>query len=283
LKIDVYPAGAIVPATKEIDGIRTGALNIAHQSSAYNIHLFPAADLFDQMSGGLSNVQFMFWWSVGGGNELARKAYEPFGAYYISQLLLSPEDFAYVKGFELKTLDDVKKLKMRTAGDGGAILAKMGASTVFLPGGEIYESMQRGVINAFEYSSAAIAWDVGFQEVMDNLYLSYSRAPCDCSHYQVRMEDWQALPDDLKELVWICFDQTRLDFYNNAVANDAVALQKFADYGVNVQKLPKEIEDAFLIAGEEFINDKMQGKPLYTEVVESMRAFKAQCEVLGIY
>jgi TRAP-type mannitol/chloroaromatic compound transport system substrate-binding protein len=159
----------------------------------------------------------------------------------------------------------------------------MCASTVFLPGGEIYESMQRGVINAFEYSSAAIAWDVGFQEVMDNLYLSYSRAPCDCSHYQVRMEDWQALPDDLKELVWICFDQTRLDFYNNAVANDAVALQKFADYGVNVQKLPKEIEDAFLIAGEEFINDKMQGKPLYTEVVESMRAFKAQCEVLGIY
>ena len=91
---------------------------------------------------------------TGGGNELFTELYEPFGMTWIGDHLWSPEDFAYTS-FPLNTIEDIKKLKMRTAGPGGEILARMGASTVFLPGGELYESMQRGVFNAFEYGGAA--------------------------------------------------------------------------------------------------------------------------------
>jgi TRAP-type mannitol/chloroaromatic compound transport system substrate-binding protein len=197
----------------------------------------------------------------------------------------TPEDFAYTKGLDLKTMADVKKLKMRTAGIGGEIMTKLGASTVFLPGGELYESMQRGVINAFEYSGASSFWDMKFQEVTDSLWLSYARAPSDANAFIAKKESWMALPDDLKNIVlWIQRGSEQLSWTRSLDAN-GVALLKIKDYGIKVQPLPKEIDDAFRSTATAYFDAevaKYGPDSLYAKTVKAMRDFKKICDAQGV-
>lgn len=285
LVIDFFPGGAVVPATEEADALRTGTLDYAYSANGYNQHLDPAFPLFDQMAGGLSNVQLKYWLEAGGGYELAEEGYSRFGIVYVASHLWSPEDFAYTKD-PINTVDDIKKLKMRTAGVGGEILSRMGAATVFLPGGELYESMQRGVINAFEYGGAAEAWDNGFHEVMNYLYISLSRAPSDGGCFIAREESWNALPDDLKVIVKYVQRAATDELWEFYMLKNAEALQKIKDYGVNVQKLPKEVEDAFMATAAQYFDEKIAEygeDSLFARVVKSMRAFKKLAEEQGIY
>jgi TRAP-type mannitol/chloroaromatic compound transport system substrate-binding protein len=282
LVIDLFPGGAVVPAYEEFDGLRNAAIDMAHSANGANMHVDTAFGLLDQMPGGLNNPQLTYWYTAGEGNQIATEMYAQYGITFLSSWLAAPEDFAYTN-FPLETLDDVKKLKMRTAGPGGEVLTRMGASTVFLPGGELYESMQRGVINAFEYGSADNAWDMGFQEVMDYLYISYTRAPSDGGYLGVRTESFNALPDDLKEIVRLGCEASVTVYYDYSIVKASEAMQMIKDYGVTVQRLPKEIEDGFVAEAEAFFNDKMAEEGSnYSRIVNSMRAWKLICEEQGI-
>jgi TRAP-type mannitol/chloroaromatic compound transport system substrate-binding protein len=233
------------------------------------------------MSGGLTTVQLYYFMELYG-DAMLTAAYDKFGLVFLANQLGTPEDFAYTaKGMELNTLADVKKLKMRTAGIGGEIMTKLGASTVFLPGGELYESMQRGVINAFEYSGAANFWDMKFQEVTGNLYLSDARAPSDANAWFARKESWTPLPDDLKNIIlWIQRGSEQLS-WTRALNANGVALQKIKDYGIKVQNLPKEIDDAFRTTATQYFDAeaaKYGADSLYAKTVKAMRDFKKVCD-----
>jgi TRAP-type mannitol/chloroaromatic compound transport system substrate-binding protein len=225
LVIDLELAGAIVPAAEEFDGLRTGALDMAYSCAMYNKHLHSGAPILASVSGGLTTVQRMFWFPFGGGQELAKELFATHGITYLTYIGLPAEDFAYTT-FELNTLDDVKKMKMRTAGDGGEIMGKLGASTVFLPGGELYESMQRGVINSFEYGAAKEGYEMSFHEVFDYAYLSPCRAPSDENSVAARTESFEALPDDLKAVVEHVTLGAMDDYLGPCISGDAKAMQK---------------------------------------------------------
>jgi TRAP-type mannitol/chloroaromatic compound transport system substrate-binding protein len=285
MTIDTFPGGAIVPATQEADALRSGTLDYAYSAGGYNKHLNPAFPLYDQMAGGLSTTQLYYWLQIFG-DQLAAPEYLKYDIVYLCSQLGPPEDFAYTKGIELKTVDDVKKLKMRTAGVGGEIMAKLGASVVTLPGGELYESMQRGVINAFEYSGAASFWDMKFQEVTSNVYLSYSRAPSDSNNMLVSKKAWTALPDDLKSIVmWIQRGAQQIT-WERSIHRNGEAVEKMKAYGLKVEKLPKVIEDAVLTTAKKYFDDeaaKYGADSLYAKVVKSMREYKALAEAAGVY
>jgi len=77
-----------------------------------------------------------------------------------------------------------------------SIFKEMGAAPVFLPGGEIYESAKRGILDAFEYITPSLNWGMGFHEITDYMYISSSRAPSDAQSLFVNMDVWNALPPD---------------------------------------------------------------------------------------
>jgi TRAP-type mannitol/chloroaromatic compound transport system substrate-binding protein len=152
-----------------------------------------------------------------------------------------------------------------------------------MPGGELYESMKRGVINAFEYGSADNATDMGFQEVMKYLYISLTRAPSDGGYLAVRAESWNALPTDLKQIVSDAAASVMDLYYNNAIVKAAAAIDVIKKAGVNVQKLPKEPEDAFIAEATKFLDEQMAKEGTnYALVVKSMRAWKVICQNSGI-
>ena len=283
LVVNMQPGGSIVPAYEEFDALRKGAIDITQSANGADaMKVDTAFGLLDQMPGGLTNVQLRYWYTAGEGGKIATDMYAKYGVKWLGFWLAAPEDFLYTIA-PINTTADYKKLKVRSAGPGAQVLARLGASVVFMPGGELYESMKRGVINAFEYGSADNATDMGFQEVMKYLYISLTRAPSDGGYLAVRAESWNALPADLKQIVSDAAASVMDLYYNNAIVKAAAAMDKIKAAGVNIQKLPKEPEDAFIAEAVKFLDENMAKEGTnYSLVVKSMRAWKVLCQNSGI-
>jgi TRAP-type mannitol/chloroaromatic compound transport system substrate-binding protein len=278
LVVEPYTGGSIYPKTEELYGVDAGILEMGMACPMYNLDKFPASSLFDMMSGGLTPLQMFMWLLRGGGDELAAEMWESeLNVKYIATAGHLPPELWNHSNRELKTPEDIKGLKMRCAGEGGEILARMGASTVFFPADEVYEAAQRGVIDAFECASPTIDWGFGFQEVAKYVYISPSRAPTDCSHVWVNRDAWEELTPDLQMMVESVVRNVGFDYYSESVVLDDEYLVKFIDYGVEVQLLPQSIVDEFLKVSMEYYDEKCAEDPFYARIVESMRAFQEIC------
>jgi len=235
----------------------------------------PAGSLVQTKIGGMNGLQMMEWYFQGGGIELVDRAVAE-GGFHVQVLYPFIPTTAEVWCHSTKPIrsaDDIKGLKMRTAGDGGSVLTKMGASVIMLPGGEVYESMQRGVIDAFEYSTIATNWSMSFQEVADYLYISTSRAPTDGPPIQINRDKWNGLSADFKQILQDAWKATGFENYAYQRAEDIVALQKFKDYGCTVEKLPADVEREVMEAATEFYAEMSAKNPIYGEIVASQDAY----------
>jgi len=283
LTVEAYAGGSIVPASEELEGVHQGILNMGSACPMYNVNKFPQAPLFDMVSGGMTALQMTLWHTKGNGDELAARMWEDkMNVKYIGPQGFLPPEVWCQSNKKIEDPGDLKGLKMRCAGDGGEILASMGVSTVYFPGAEVYESMQRGVIDAFEYASPFLNWGMGFHEVADYLYMSPSRAPTDCAHVWVNRDDWEALSPDLQAIVYDAVATVGLEYTADSYIRDDEALVKYYDYGTEVLKLPAEVEQAYLDAAKKFYDAKAAADPFYAEILEAHWAFKDLCDRAGI-
>jgi TRAP-type mannitol/chloroaromatic compound transport system substrate-binding protein len=270
------PADAIVPATKEFDGVDSGAIDYAMTAYGYWTDKFPAAQLFTYQVGGLSPMEAAAWQLIGGGNELAMEMITGYNVKLLTGVILPPEIFLWTHK-ELKSPADMKGLKYRSGGgDEPTIFGEyLGTAGVFMPTGEIYESMQRNVIDGFQCSSPGTDYSLGFQEVAEYCWLSPIRQPSEFHSYLFNTESWAALPDDLKVLVEEMCLATGLENYTYMMVEDVKALAKIKEYGTNVLPVPKSIEDAILAATADYYAKKKAEDPFMAKVLDSVDAFKA--------
>ena len=147
-------------------------------------------------------------------------------------------------------------------------------ATVIIPGGELYEAMKRGTIDAFEYSTLASNWNMHFNEVAEYVYLSPVRAPCDPQVFFVNKDAWNELPKDLQLLV-----QTFVDKYTQAqheflVYESILALEKFKEAGNKVVKIPDEVNKALAAEAAKFYEEKVASEPpIFGEIYNSMKKY----------
>lgn len=272
LEVQAFVGGSVVPATQEINGVSEGVLDMCYTCPMYNLDKWPAAGLISSRPGGLPGEALRTWFNYGGGADLMNKMMEGFNVItFPGALSPLPEEVFLHSKREIKTADDIKGLKVRASGDAGEVLNQMGASVVFLPGGELYEAMQRGTIDAFEYSTLASNWDMHFNEIADYVILSPSRAPSDPQCFFINEQSWAKLPDDLKRLVQDLVDKWTQAQHEFLVYESILALDKFQEYGCEVYKLPKEVEDALSAAAKEYYTEKAaQEDQVYRDILESM-------------
>lgn len=282
LIITPYNAGAIIPAGKEFDSVLSGSVEAVHGAPAWTLGYFPGAIFYNNTVGGLTcNQQRM--WLENEGLALARKNYTPLGAYYVGPL--TPHN-AEVFAHSTKPLDSVADLKGFKVRMGSAalneIFARMGASPVFMPGGEVYEAVQRGVIDGFEYVTPSVNWGMGFQEVTDYMYLSTSRAPTDSQALFVNQKVWDELPKDLQEIVTNACFRVADKYYVHEIVQDAAALIEFEKYGTKIRKVPEDIEKLLFKTSAEYYAEQAANDPAFKEIYDSVMNWKKVCEQFGI-
>jgi TRAP-type mannitol/chloroaromatic compound transport system substrate-binding protein len=283
LVVEPYAGGSIVPATEEFEGVNQGILSMGSACPMYAKNKFPQAALFDAVSGGMTAMQMTLWHTRGNGDALAAKMWEAnTNVKYVGTAGQLPAEIWAQSNKKIENVNDLKGFKMRCAGDGGEILKAMGVATVFFPGAEIYESMQRGVIDAFEYASPFLNWGMGFHEVAKYLYQSPSRAPTDNAHVWVNRKAWEALTPDLQLIVMNACSAVGLDYTAESFMKDDVALVQYLDYGTEILQVPASVEAEFLKVAMDFYGQKAASDPLYKEIVDDHWAFKAMMDRAGI-
>ncbi len=275
LEVKPFVGGSIVPAYKELDAVHEGVLQMAYTCPMYNLDKWSAAGLISSRPGALPGEALRTWFDFGGGADLMNKMMADYNVMtFPGALSPLPEEVFFHSKVKIESVDDLQGLKARCMGDGGEILKRMGAATVIIPGGELYEAMQRGTIDAMEYSTLASNWEMHFNEVAKYVILSPSRAPSDPQVFFVNKDAYNELPADLQRIV-----KAEVAYWTQAqhqyLVNESIkAVEKFRGAGNEVYKLPSDVEQALINEAAAFYAEKSQNEPpIFGEIYESMKAF----------
>ena len=212
LVFEVHPAGALVPPFEGIKAVSQGAYQAQYSYSAMWVGKIPVSPLFTASPGGLNTLGMQMWLNEGGGAELWQEIYDDYG-FNVKVLPAAPismENFMWAKK-PIRKLEDFKGLKMRMMPLMGDVLQEHGFSVIFCPGGEIMPNLQRGVLDAAEYSIPAFDKTLGIWEVCKYVMLPGIHQPASQTELIINKEAYAALPEDLKSALKAAVNQSRLD------------------------------------------------------------------------
>jgi TRAP-type mannitol/chloroaromatic compound transport system substrate-binding protein len=200
IDISVHAAGEIVPAFGVLDAVGNGVADIGHTASFYWQGKMPAANFFTTVPFGLTPAEHVAWIDAGGGQALWDELYAPFGV----KPFMGGNTGVCMGGWfrrELKSLADLKGVKIRSLGLGGEIYHRLGATPQTTPPAEILVSLQSGVLDAAEFVGPGTDIALGLYRVAPFYYYPGFNKPNGTGECIVSAKAWTALPDDLKAIV----------------------------------------------------------------------------------
>jgi TRAP-type mannitol/chloroaromatic compound transport system substrate-binding protein len=276
LKIDVLPAGAVVPAFQLLDAVSKGTLDGGHGVLVYHYGKQTALALWGSGPGYAMDANMLLaWHKYGGGKELLDKLYASIGGNVVSFPYgpMPTQPFGWFKKPVTK-LDDVKGLKFRTVGISIDVYSGMGAAVNALPGGEIVAAMDRGLLDAAEFNNATSDRILGFADVSKVCMLQSYHQNAEQFEIMFNKDKYNALPDKMKAIIANAVEAASQDMSWKAIdrySKDYVELQ--TKDNVKFYKTPDAILKRQLEIFDEVAKKKAAENPLFKEIVESQLAF----------
>jgi TRAP-type mannitol/chloroaromatic compound transport system substrate-binding protein len=279
LKIEVLPAGAVVPAFQLIDAVSKGVLDGGHGVLVYHYGKQTALALWGSGPAYAMDANMLLsWHKYGGGKELLNKLYNSIGANVVSFPYgpMPTQPLGWYKK-PITKADDFKGLKFRTVGISIDVFQGMGAAVNALPGGEIVAAMDRGLIEAAEFNNASSDRALGFQDVSKVCMLQSYHQNGEQFEIIFNKTKFDALPEKMRAIIAYAVDAASADMSWKAIdrySKDYLELQtkeKVRFYRTPDSVLQKQLE----------IFDQVEAKksadvPMFKEVAESQRAFAAR-------
>jgi TRAP-type mannitol/chloroaromatic compound transport system substrate-binding protein len=283
LTVKDFPSGAIVPGLQEMFAVHEGTLDACFTGSHYHTsEVGLAGDLFNLYPAGLAPREMMAWVYDGGGLELWQEMYDRKG---LNIHVLGPGGFSSAETFgwfnkPMKSLSDFKGLKFRTAGIWGEMVNEMGGAVTTCPGGEIYENMERGVLDAFEFSTPSIDYSTGFHELGAYLHGPGIHAPESCFELLVNKNGWNELPADLKAICTNAAEAMTARIWAFNDYHDAIAMEDLADYGTKFVYLPEDLQKEIVAVANAKYDEIAAEDEFFAKVLESQREFAIKYRAL---
>jgi TRAP-type mannitol/chloroaromatic compound transport system substrate-binding protein len=274
LEIKSYPAGKLVGALEVFEAARMGTIDVAHASPAYWIGKIPAGALFGYLPFGMEAIPYLTWMYEGEGLALYHELYAKYEFGLAAPCGIIPPEILAWSNKRIDSLDDFKGLKFRTSGYWGEILKDLGAAVIMLPAGEIYEALQRKVIDAGEFSIPSMDKTLAFHEIAKYLLVPGIHQPSTILDILVNKKSWERLPPDLKEVVKAAAQVTTLRMLTNSVSKDIGALQFFKEKGVTITYLDPKIQRALHAKAVAMMEQKAAKDPFIAKVWESQQKFR---------
>ncbi len=275
LRVEVFGAGELVPALETFDAVSQGTAEMGHGASYYWGGKVPASLFFTSVPFGMNAQQMYAWLYGGGGNELWVEAYQDV------DLVPMPAGNTGVQmggwfNKEISSIADMEGLKMRMPGLGGQALAEVGATAELLPGGELYTSLERGVIDATEWIGPYHDDIMGFQRVAQYYYYPGWHEPGSVLELIVNRQAFESLPSDLQLLVRRVADSQNSWMLSQFDALNNGSLQKMiTEDGIELRPFPEDVLSALREASLAVVEDVAANDPMSGRVWESFKAFQA--------
>jgi len=274
LVIKSYAAGVLMGALEVNDGVRMGTIDAAHCSPAYQMGKLPAAPLFGYIPFGMDVLPYLTWFYQGDGAALYQELYKAYDLGFAAPCGMLPSENLAWSNKPIRSLEDFKGLKFRTSGFWGEILSEAGASVMMLPAGEIYEALQRKVLDAGEFSIPSMDKDLAFHEIAKYLLVPGIHQPSTFLDITVNKKSWAKLPEDLKAIVKNAAQATTLEMVTLAIHDDIHALNFFEEKGVQIEYLAPSIQKELAKKAEALLNKKAAQDPFFAKVLKSQRDFR---------
>ena len=272
LRLEIFEPGELVPVFNIMDAVREGKVQAGYTWLGYDQGKLPVSVLFGAVPFGFEPWSFNAWWYEGGGAELATEIYEPLGIHVMLCGMLGPETAGWFR-FRLESLEDIRGLKIRFAGLGGKVLQRLGASVTMLPGGEIFQALEKGAIDATEYSLPIVDERLGFGRVTDFNYFPGWHQPFTAMHLMVGREAWQSLaPADQELIETACQAGVTHQFADTEAAQGDV-IAGFEAQGINALILPDALLRELERTTEEVLAEEAAADDDFARVLASQRDF----------
>ncbi len=272
MRIRLYAAGELVPALEAFSAVSQGTVEMAHTAPLFWAGKFAAAPVFTAAPFGLTPIEHITWITKGGGQELWDELYHPAG---IKPYMASNTGYQMGGWFkeEIASVDDFRGLKIRMPGLGGLVVQKLGAVPVGMAPGEIFTSLQTGVIDATEFLGPFSDSAMGFHKVAKNYYFPGFHEPNGTGEALVSIRALEALPTDLREIVARACEWVNLWSLTDAEWENARALDRLvAEEGVTLREYPADVLEATRKATAEVMEELASADDLTARIVESYRS-----------
>src|SRR5438874_2771837 len=276
LKIEVLPAGAVVPAFGLLDAVSKGVLDGGHGVLVYHYGKNTALALWGSGPGYAMDANMLLsWHKYGGGKELLAKLYESIGANVVSFPYgpMPTQPFGWFKK-PIAKVDDIKGLQFRTVGISIDVFTAMGAAVNALPGGEIVSAIDRGLLDAAEFNNASSDRALGFADVSKVCMLQSYHQNAEQFEITFNKTKYDALPEKMRAIIANAVDAASADMSMKAIdrySKDYIELQ--TKDNVKFYKTPDAILKQQLEVYDEVVKKKSAENPLFKEILQSQLAF----------
>jgi len=276
LQVKVYGAGELVPAMEVFGAVMQGTAEMGHGAAYYWKGKSEAAQFFAAVPFGLTAQEMNAWLLYGGGMELWREVYEPFGVIPVA----AGNSGVQMAGWfnrEINSVDDLRGLKMRIPGLGGEVLERAGGTIVNLPAGEIFTSLQSGAIDATEWVGPYNDLSLGLYKAAKYYYYPGWHEPGTTLEALVNRDAYDALPEDLQHIVVNACYVVNGDMLAEYTARNNAALKTLVDeHHVDVRRLPDAVLSRLQELSDEVVAGIAGEDPLSGKVYASFSRFREQ-------
>jgi TRAP-type mannitol/chloroaromatic compound transport system substrate-binding protein len=275
LKIEVLPAGAVVPAFQLLEAVAKGTLDGGHGVVAYHYGKNSALALWGSGPAfGMDPNMVLAWHNYGGGKDLLAEIYKSLNLEVVSYLYgpMPTQPFGWFKK-PVARIEDVKGTKFRTVGLAVDMYTDMGVAVNPLPGGEIVPALDRGLIDGAEFNNASSDRVLGFPDVAKNCMLQSFHQSGEQFEILFNKGKLDALAPELKAIIDYAVQAASADMSWKAIQRNSQDYIELKKAGVNFYKTPDAILRAQLAAWDKIIEKKGGENALFKKVIESQRQF----------
>ena len=275
-KLELLPAGAIVPAFEIQDAVNRGVLDAGHTTPGYIIGKLRAfIPLTHGPLFGMDFIDYYGWYWQGGGHELLNEAYQQRLKMNVVSFQVHPEGPQAMGWFkkEIRKFEDMKGMKYRIYAAGAEVYNKLGISSVVLPGGEIVPALERGVIDGAEWINCYDDKILGIDKVAKYHYAPGMHEPTTVGEFIINKAKWDALPADLKEIVKTSVQASYWNHFVKFQEKTAKACQELLAQGVKIIKTTDDLNNRFLKAYDELWQADAAKDEFYRKVIESQKKY----------
>ena len=274
LEIDLKANGELVSGTQAaFDAVTSGQADAYHAAAYYYIGQHPAFAFFTAVPFGMTAQEINNWIYHMGGNELMDETHEEFGM----KAFLAGNTGTQAGGWfrkEINSAADFEGLKYRMPGLGGKVISKMGASSITMAGGEIFQALQSGAVDGAEWIGPASDESLGLQEAAPIYYTAGFHEPGAALSMSINLDKWDSLSENHQKAVEIACAEANAWTYSLYLANNGAALERLIAGGTRALEFPDSVWDGFGAGAQEVFEENMDDD-LFKRCYDSFRGSMA--------
>ena len=271
LEVKIYPKNVLIPALAVFDAASSGQIDAFHSGPYYWKGKNSAFSLYSGFPFGFTAEEINSWMLYGGGYELWREQYAKYNLYPFMGGNTNIQMGGWFRK-PIESLKDMQGLKMRIPGLGGEVFAKLGVNPILLPAGEIYTSLERGVIDATEWVGPALDIKMGFYKVAPYYYSGWHE-PGSILELTFNKQSWSKLSSEHQVMIEMASNEMNSNMTYEFHSQNIYALQKLQGLGVSLLRYPKDVMDAGKVALNDVLRELSSKNEDFNVVNESIQKY----------